>query len=79
MKKWEKAEISCLDIAETSHEWKIQLSFDGGYLGDGKLTGWFGKPDSTPSNVPTPAPAPVPEIPADVTPVPADDVIDRLS
>ncbi|SCX83672.1 hypothetical protein [Butyrivibrio sp. INlla14] len=75
MKKWERAEITCLDIAETSHDWKPQFSLDGAYLGDGKVSGWFGKPDPAPSSNPTPAPAPAPE----VTPDPVDDVIDRLS
>lgn len=77
MKKWERAEITCLDIAETSHEWRPQLSLDGAYLGDGKVSGWFGKPDPAPSSNPTPAPAPAPA--PEVTPDPVDDVINRLS
>lgn len=77
MKKWERAEITCLDIAETSHDWKPQFSFDGAYLGDGKVSGWFGKPDPAPSSNPTPAPAPAPA--PEVTPDPVDDVINRIS
>lgn len=46
MKKWENPSIAELNITETEHEWKIQPSFDGGYLGDGKLSGWFGSDDS---------------------------------
>ena len=81
MKKWERAEITCLDIAETSHEWRVQLSFDGGYLGDGKFTGWFGKPESTPANIPTPtpAPAPIPEAPSNGAAEAVDEAINRLS
>ena len=79
MKKWERAEITCLDIAETSHDWRFQFSCDGGYLGDGKLSGWFGQPDPAPSTNPTPAPAPAPAPAPEVTPDPVDDVINRLS
>lgn len=46
MKKWEKAEINSLDISMTEHEWKIQPSLDGGYFGDGEISGWFGKDNS---------------------------------
>lgn len=77
MKKWERAEITCLDIAETSHKVRFEFSLDGGYLGDGKLSGWFGKPDPAPSSNPTPAPAPAPA--PEVTPDPVDDVINRIS
>ena len=73
MKKWERAEITCLDIAETSHNFKFEWSLDGGYLGDGKISGWFGQPAPAQSSDPTPASAP------EVTPDPVDDVINKLS
>lgn len=53
MKKWEKAEISCVNISATEHQFRFNWELDGGYLGDGKLTGWFGpdpKCGSEPAN-----------------------------
>lgn len=45
MKKWETPAMAELNINNTEHEWKIQPSLDGGYFGDGELSGWFGKDD----------------------------------
>ncbi len=50
MKKWEAAEIDCLDISNTEHEFKFKPSWDGGYLGDGEISGWFGKKNNNNSN-----------------------------
>ena len=47
MKKWNSPEIAELNVNETEHQWKFSGSRDGGYLGDGKFTGWFG-PDPQP-------------------------------
>ncbi len=44
MKKWENAEIMQLNVTETKEDWWPDCSRDGGYLGDGKLSGWFGQP-----------------------------------
>ena len=49
MKKWINPEIVSLDVNKTAHQWKPDWSSDGGYLGDGKLSGWFG-PDPQPAN-----------------------------
>lgn len=46
MKNWEQASIVELKIKETEHQWSFQWSLDGGYLGDGKISGWFGKDNS---------------------------------
>ena len=43
MKKWENAEIMQLNVTETKEDFCFQFSLDGGYLGDGKISGWFGK------------------------------------
>lgn len=45
MKKWETPAMAELNINNTEHEWKIQPSLDGGYFGDGELSGWFGEDD----------------------------------
>ncbi|WP_026487980.1 hypothetical protein [Butyrivibrio sp. XBB1001] len=80
MKKWERAEISCLDLSATEHQWKFSWEKDGGYLGDGEITGWFG-PDPAPTPAPSPAPIPTPTVtPAeDNNTSPADIAIDKLS
>ena len=41
MKKWENAEIMQLNVTETEYEWTPNWGFDGGYWGDGKVSGWF--------------------------------------
>lgn len=76
MKKWERAEISCLDLSATEHQWKFSCELDGGYLGDGEVSGWFG-PDPAPSPVPTPRPTITPA--EDNNTSPADIAIDKLS
>jgi hypothetical protein len=47
MKKWEKADINCVAINETEHQVRFSFQLDGGYIGDGKVSGWFG-PDPKP-------------------------------
>ncbi len=44
MKKWENAEIMQLNVTETEHKVRFEWSLDGGYIGDGQLSGWFGTP-----------------------------------
>lgn len=67
MKKWEAAELNCLDISETAHQWKLDFKWDGGYIGDGKISGWGGgNPTPTPTPTPTPSPEPTPD-PVDFT------------
>ncbi len=46
MKEWTTPEVKELEIAETAHEFKIQPKLDGGYLGDGEVSGWFGEDGS---------------------------------
>lgn len=41
MKVWENAEVKELSIAETAYNW-IGNSRDGGYIGDGILSGHLG-------------------------------------
>ena len=56
MKKWNNPEIVALDLSSTEHQWFPSCSRDGGYLGDGKISGWFGpdpKPETKPSSVPS--------------------------
>lgn len=43
MKKWETPVIEELNINETAHNWCIEPKWDGGYLGDGEISGWFGE------------------------------------
>ena len=50
MKKWTAPVVTELKISATANEWKIQPSLDGGYLGDGKITGWFGESDGNNNN-----------------------------
>lgn len=76
MKKWERAEINCVEISATEHQVKLSWELDGGYLGDGKISGWFGPDPVCPTPTPTPEPAPEP------TPEPGPstgDVVDALS
>lgn len=44
MKEWTTPEVMELEITATADEWKPQDCWDGAYLGDGKISGWFGKP-----------------------------------
>ena len=75
MKKWERAEINCIEISATEHQWWPSCSRDGGYFGDGEISGWFG-PDPAPAPTPTPCPAPTP----DPEPTPSTgDVTDQIS
>ena len=62
MKNWNTPEIEVLEVAETEHEFRFQWSTDGGYLGDGKVSGWFGKKTTTVNNDPTPAAPAVPVV-----------------
>ncbi len=45
MKKWENPAVEELNINETEHDWDIQPKLDGGYIGDGEFSGWFGEDD----------------------------------
>lgn len=45
MKKWEAAEMTALSINETEHNW-IGLDRDGGYIGDGIVSGHLKWPDN---------------------------------
>lgn len=38
MKRWERPEISELEISATAHNW-IGIYRDGGYIGDGEISG----------------------------------------
>ena len=80
MKKWIKPEIYSVNINKTAYDWAIQASFDGGYLGDGLISGWFGDPEpatTTPAETPaTPETPAAPTVP--VAPIPVVDV-DELS
>ena len=38
MKTWENAEMVELNISETAHQW-VGDSWDGGYIGDGQISG----------------------------------------
>lgn len=49
MKKWETPAMEELEINETAHEWSLDLKLDGGYLGDGRVSGWFGGNENNPS------------------------------
>lgn len=60
MKKWNNPEIVALDLSSTEHQWKFKWELDAGYIGDGKITGWFGT-DPKPANS-------TPSTPASVTP-----------
>lgn len=66
MKKWERAEINFVEITSTEHDWWPQPSLDGGYLGDGEVSGWFGEPDCPKPPTPTPQPTPDPDPAGDV-------------
>lgn len=46
MKEWTTPEVKELEIAATADEWKFQLKLDGAYVGDGKVSGWFGEKES---------------------------------
>lgn len=50
MKKWETPAMAELNINSTEHEWDRQPEWDGGYLGDGKFSGWFGPKDEGNNN-----------------------------
>lgn len=41
MAKWEKPELETLDITETAHNWRGNRR-DGGYVGDGMISGHLG-------------------------------------
>lgn len=49
MKKWNEAEFVELNINETAHNW-IGLYSDGGYIGDGEVSGHLSweKPEPRP-------------------------------
>ena len=47
MKNWIVPEIETVELTSTEHEFRFQCSRDGGYLGDGKISGWFGKNNET--------------------------------
>ena len=46
MKKWNAPIVMDLDLTETAQSIFWQPTRDGGYLGDGKLNGRWGKPDN---------------------------------
>lgn len=50
MKKWNSPMVVELDLADTAHDWWPQPSLDGGYIGDGQISGWFGQPDNNGGN-----------------------------
>ena len=63
MKNWNSPEIVELNVNDTEHQWEFSWEWDGGYLGDGKISGWFGpdpkkpkkddeNPTTDPSNKP---------------------------
>lgn len=50
MKKWNSPMVVEVNVTDTAHEWKIQPDWDGGYFGDGQISGWFGKADNNGGN-----------------------------
>lgn len=50
MREWNAPELQELDLNATAAEWKPQPSFDGAFLGDGKVSGWFGSAEDKPGN-----------------------------
>ena len=59
MKKWQQPEIKTLDITDTAHSW-MGIYRDGGYIGDGEISGHLSwtAPTSAPraTNAPTAEP-----------------------
>ena len=59
MKKWNAPAISCVEISKTEHKW-LGNSWDGGYIGDGELSGHLEWKDPRSGcgsrNTPTPDP-----------------------
>lgn len=57
MKKWTNPEVKKLDLKKTEHKW-TGVYRDGGYIGDGEISGHLSwtKPESTQSPKPTEIP-----------------------
>lgn len=57
MKQWINANMVELEINKTEYKW-LGIRRDGGYIGDGILSGHldWGKPDCKPTPTPTPKP-----------------------
>ncbi len=75
MKKWENAEIAVVEIKETAHQTRLSWELDGGYIGDGIISGWFG-PDPEPNPNPNPGNS---ENPGNDNPGESSDPETRLS
>jgi len=69
MKNWTKPEVEKLSIGATAHNW-TGIYRDGGYIGDGIISGhgtWT-KPTPTPAPTSTPTPTPTPSPTPTLTP-----------
>lgn len=57
MKKWNAPEVVKLDIAQTAHKW-TGIYKDGGYIGDGIISGHLSwdKPEEKPAEKPAEQP-----------------------
>lgn len=55
MKNWNTPEVAELDVKETAHNWTGCYK-DGGYVGDGVISGHLSwdKPETTPEPTPEP-------------------------
>lgn len=60
MKTWNKPEVEELNFNETAHDW-TGIYRDGGYIGDGVISGHntWKKPEPTPEQTPEPSPDPI--------------------
>ena len=76
MKTWTNAELIQLEISKTEHKW-TGIYRDGGYIGDGEISGHLQWCNPTPIPTPSPSPTPMPT-PVVPTTTPGDDT-DRLS
>lgn len=69
MKKWNTPAIETLDLTNTAHNW-TGIYRDGGYIGDGEISGHLSwdKPTAAPTAT---------QAPTDATSTP--DILDKLS
>lgn len=54
MKKWENPAVEELTLAATEHNW-TGIYRDGGYIGDGEISGHLSWDKPTPNPTPNPA------------------------
>lgn len=60
MKQWIKPEVQELNMTSTEHQW-TGIYRDGGYIGDGEISGHLSwtKPTQAPTQKPTPTQTPL--------------------